>query len=143
MANSDNPATGALFERTAQAYFKSQNIELERPFSITIGAASISKRHKYDLGSNNPPILVECKAHTWTAGGNAPSAKMSVWNEAMYYFHIAPPRFRCVLFVIKNVNHGRSLAQYYIDRYEYLIPTGVEILEYDPTSCQAIRVHPQ
>jgi hypothetical protein len=91
----------------------------------------MKKPHKFDLGSEVPPVLVECKAHTWTEGGNSPSAKLSVWNEAMYYFVAAPTHFRKILFVLKSVRGNQTLAQYYIGRYEHLISAGVEIWEFD------------
>lgn len=45
----------------------------------------IKKKHSFDLGCKDKKI-VECKSHKWTSGGNIPSAKLNVWNEAMYYF---------------------------------------------------------
>ena len=33
-----------------------------------------------------------------------PSAKMTVWNEAMYYFHIAPKQYRKIMFRAYPVN---------------------------------------
>jgi hypothetical protein len=78
------------------------------------------------------PILVECKAHTWTAGGNTPSAKLSGWNEAMYYFLAAPPKYRKVLFVLKSLSNNMSLGEHYIRRFEHLIPEGEAIWEFDP-----------
>ena len=70
------------------------------------------------------PVLVECKSHTWTQSGKVPSAKMTVWNEAMYLFLLAPKRFRKVLFVLRDFNEGRgeSLAEYYVRNYSHLIP---------------------
>jgi hypothetical protein len=60
-----------------------------------------------------------------------PSAKMTVWNEAMYYFHLAPNIYRKILFVLKHSRRDISLASYYLKTYGHLIPTGVEVWEYD------------
>jgi hypothetical protein len=51
----------------------------------------------------------------------------------MYYFHLAPPRFRKVLFVLRDFseNRGETLAAYYARNYRHLVPSDVEILEYD------------
>lgn len=104
---------------------------MTRNFAVPVGVDSQKKDHKFDLGSAHPPILVECKSHTWTQGGNMPSAKMTVWNEAMYYFHIAPPHYRKVFFVLKHSRRDVSLATYYLRKYSHLIPAKVEIWEYD------------
>ena len=85
----------------------------------------------FDLGSENSKVVVECKCHTWTSGNNAPSAKMSTWNEAMYYFQICPPGYRKIFFVLRSVKDGQTLSEYYIRRHKELIPDDVEIWEYD------------
>jgi hypothetical protein len=57
---------------------------------------------------------------------------MTVWNEAMYYFHVAPLDYRKVLCVLKHERAGQSLAAYYIHAHGHLIPGGVEIWEFAP-----------
>jgi len=112
-------------------------MDLSPDLSIPIAVKGrTSKLRKFDLGSHQQKILVECKNHNWTAGGNIPSAKMSVWNEAMYYFHAAPPDYKKLLFVPlrRRPRTGQSLAEYYIATYKHLIPRGVEIWEYDEVS---------
>lgn len=65
-----------------------------------------------------------------------PSAKVTVWNESMYYFHIAPQRYRKVLFVLRDTHTKRneSLAEYYVRTCSHLIPNGVSIMEFDEGS---------
>ena len=91
----------------------------------------ILKKHKFDLGSDS--VLVECKSHKWTSGNNVPSAKLTVWNEAMFYFACSPDSFRKIFFVLKDTRQkdNETLAQYYIRMYSHLIPNKVEIWEYD------------
>lgn len=60
-----------------------------------------------------------------------PSAKMTVWNEAMYYFHVAPKDYRKIMFVLKHNRREVSLASYYLKTHGHLIPDGVEVWEYD------------
>jgi len=141
MVNSDNPRMGSEFEKNAMDYYKSKNIELTRNYSIPIGFSNIKKDHKYDLGSDNPPILIECKHHSWTEGGNSPSAKLSVWNEAMFYFIAAPKEYKKILFVLKTVRKNESLAQHYVKRYGHLIPPGVELWEYSIENRSAEKVN--
>ena len=133
LGSTSNSQVGRDFESEAQEYFrKEEGVLLQRDYSVLIGVSS-KRTRQFDLGSDNPPMLVECKSHKWTAGGNVPSAKMTVWNEAMYYFSLAPRGFRKVLFVLRDFSKERetSLAEYYMKSYGHLIPDDVEILEYD------------
>ncbi len=101
-----------------------------RNFPVLVGVSSQKKSHRFDLGAEDPATLVECKSHTWTQGGNMPSAKLTVWNEAMYYFHVAPPQYRKIFFVLKHLRRNTSLATYYLTNYRHLIPDAVEFWEY-------------
>ena len=70
-----------------------------------------------------------CLLSTWTGGGNAPSAKLSVWNEAMLYFMVAPPHYRKILVALDDRRGLELLAAHYVKRFAHLVPTGVEIWE--------------
>jgi len=131
--SSSNTQVGNDFESLASRYFSQQGIHLNKNYKIRIGIGDTKKEHAFDLGSSDPKMIVECKSHKWTSGKNTPSAKMTVWNEAMYYFAIAPEEYRKVLFVLRDYNKAKreTLAEYYIRTYEHLIPKGVEIWEYD------------
>jgi hypothetical protein len=132
-----NAHAGREFEANAREYFlREEGLDLQGGVSVEIGVGTLKKSHGYDLGSESPPVLVECKSHNWTETGNMPSAKVTVWNEAMYFFHLAPARFRKVLFVLRAQHPSKkeTLAEYYIRLYSHLIPQGVAVLEYDPSS---------
>jgi hypothetical protein len=130
-----NAGVGRLFEEIARAFFLSrEGINLVPNFPVEVGVSRQKKRHRFDLGSAAPPVLVECKSHTWTSTGNMPSAKMTVWNEAMYYFHVAPPEFRKILFVLKHERRGLSLASYYLNTHGHLVPDDVEVWEFDTST---------
>jgi hypothetical protein len=77
-------------------------------------------------------------------GGNAPSAKMAVWNEAMYYFSLVPDDYRKMLFVLLSRfdPEGETLLEYYIRRFSHLISRGVEIWEYDQATNTAKQMYP-
>ena len=81
------------------------------------------------MGCSEPPTVVECKCHTWTTGGNAPSAKLSVWNEAMFYFMLTPAQYRKILAVLRHARGHESIAQHYLKRFGHLVPPGVELWE--------------
>ena len=123
-----NSHVGAEFELTAQRYFDSQGVKLAQNHSVPIGIGSVKKPHKFDLGSSNPAIIVECKSQRWTTGDNVPSAKMSVWNEVMFYFAVASNSYRKIMFVLRDysVKRNESLLDYYIHTDIHLIPSGVE-----------------
>ena len=141
LGSTSNSQVGQDFEIAAQDYFRKKGISLQRGHSVQIGV-SRRKNRKFDLGSDDPPVLVECKSHTWTSSGNVPSAKITVWNEAMYLFLLAPMRFQKVLFVLRDFNEGRSesLAEYYVRNYSHLIPDNVEIWEYDAFDSSIVNV---
>lgn len=128
-----NAQAGRDFELAAQRLFESIGLSLDRNVKIPIGIESVLKDHAFDLGSSYNKIIVECKSHRWTAGDNVPSAKLTVWNEAMYYFVAAPRDYRKIMFVLRDYSSKRNetLAEYYIRTYNHLIPSDVELWEYD------------
>lgn len=102
------------------------------------------KNHRFDLGTPSyveEKIIIECKSHRWTSGDNVPSAKLTVWNEAMYYFHLAPLGYRKIFFILRDYSNKRNetLGDYYIRTYGHLIPKDVEIMEYDEVN-KLVRV---
>lgn len=141
MANADNPRTGAEFELLVQAFFASQGLSLVPKLEIPVGIGATKKVHRFDLGSETPPVLVECKCHVWTETGNAPSAKLTVWNEAMLYFACAPEKYRKIMVVQRSLRGVESLAEHYLKRYRHLVPSQVELWEFDPATKQGRLLH--
>ncbi len=138
-----NAHVGREFEQEALRYFREhEGLVLSASVTVPIGIAGNLKAHRFDLGADDPPVLVECKSHTWTETGNMPSAKVTVWNEAMYYFLLAPPRYRKILFVLEARHQAQreSLAEYYVRTNGHLIPPGVSIMEYNPVAGTARAV---
>ncbi len=137
-----NAHVGKEFEITAEKVFATKGIVVSKNFEVEVGVSNKKKPHMFDLGADNPPVLVECKSHRWTSGDNVPSAKLTVWNEAMYYFACSPNNYRKILFVLhdKRVRNGETLAQYYVRTYAHLIPEDVEIWEYNEDRDEAETV---
>lgn len=108
-----NTQAGNDFESETKAYFASRGIVLEEHVALDIGIEGKVKRHKFDLGSTDPGVVVECKSHTWTETDSVPVAKMATWTEAMYYFYASPNGYRNVFFVLKDFSekHRETLAQ--------------------------------
>ena len=136
-----NTQVGRDFEVNAQTFFAMQGLYLTPNIMIEIGING-RKAHNFDLGDYNDKILVECKAHTWTEGGNVPSAKMTTWNQAMFFFHATPLGYRKILFVLRDFSQKRNetLGQYYIRTNPHLIPMDVEVWEFDETKRTAERI---
>ena len=134
IGSTSNAHVGNDFELEAQSFFRKRKLELGRNFKVPIGVGDSTKEHAFDLGCETQKILVECKSHKWTApNDNVPSAKLTAWNEAMYYFLASPPGYRKIMFVLKHYSEKRdeTLAEYYVRTYSHLIPADVELWEFD------------
>jgi len=109
--------------------------------AVQIGINGL-KYHNFDLGNEPEKVLVECKAHTWTEGGNVPSAKLTVWNEAMFFFHAAPSCYRKIFFILRDFSEKRkiTLGEYYIRTNPHFIPKDVEVWEFNDKQGTAIRI---
>jgi hypothetical protein len=136
-----NTKVGRDFEIDAQAFFTQQGMHLTSNVIVKIGING-QKSHSFDLGDEQKKIIVECKAHTWTESGNVPSAKMTTWNQAMFFFHVAPSDYRKIFFVLRDFSQKRkeTLAEYYIRTNSHLIPIGVEVWEYDEKEKTAKKI---
>src|SRR2546421_7752326 len=109
MANKDNPRRGAEFEARVQAFFRRRRLPLQLNFSIPVGFDGKRAPYRFDLGSRQPPVLVECKRHTWTRPEwNVPAAKLAVWMQACHYFQGAPRRYRLIFAALPDVRPGQS-----------------------------------
>jgi hypothetical protein len=134
-----NAHAGRDFEEAARLYFATTGIHLTRNFSLPVGFTK-KKNHKFDLGSEHPPILVECKSQTWTVGNNEPSAKIRAMNEVMLLFSVCPVRYRRILFILKHLRNEVSLGTHYIRRYGHLIGPQIEVWEFDLAASVAERL---
>jgi len=142
VGSKSNAHVGKKFELSAQRFFQSRGLNLKLNVKIEVGVSNIKKPHAFDLGSKD--IIVECKSHKWTSGSNVPSAKLTAWNEAMYYFVTAPEHYRKIMFVLRDYSTKRekTLAEYYIRTYKHLIPSSVEIWEYNESTNNAVQLYP-
>jgi hypothetical protein len=138
-----NAHVGRDFEAAAKSILAAAGIAVEENHPVQVGVGDRKKLHSFDLGSDDPPVIVECKSHRWTSGDNVPSAKVTVWNEAMYYFHCAPRHYRKVFFVLRDMRkrNGETLASYYLRTYGHLVPDDVEIWELDQDTGECEIVH--
>jgi hypothetical protein len=130
---SSNTEVGNSFQNLALKALNSHGLELSRSFSIEIGISQVKRPHLFDFGDHENKIIVECKSHKWTVGGNVPSAKITCWDQSMFYFSMVPKEYRKIFFILKDVCPRRreSLASYYRRTHGHMIPIGVEFWECD------------
>ena len=138
----NNAQVGREFELGVQDFLEKKGLQLSSNLAVEIGING-RKLHKFDLADENKKVIVECKSHKWTEGGNVPSAKMTAWNQAMFYFHASPKFYRKIFFVLKDFSQKRNetLGEYYIRTYHHLIPKDVEVWEFDEQMHTAKRIN--
>lgn len=138
-----NADVGREFEEKVTNFLKRhQDLELSPGMGIPIGINGV-KLHKFDFGDEMRKVVVECKAHKWTEGDNVPSAKMTTWDQAMFHFYATPKRYRKLFFAIKDFSNKRneSLVEYYLRSHSHLIPSDVEVWEFDESSNTAKKMN--
>ena len=141
----NNPEVGNAFELQVQQYLaQHMGLALGRRFRLDVGVFHVRPR-QFDLGSGDPPVLVECKSYRWTRSGNAPSAKLSQFVEAMYYFYLVRPGFRKMVFLARHHNEERdeTLAHYIVRTRRHLIPRDVEVWEFNEATGETVRLEIQ
>ena len=66
--SASNSHVGNAFEAAAREYFRQHGTTLQRNYQVPAGFSS-KKPRKFDLGSGDPPVLVECKSHQGSGQG--------------------------------------------------------------------------
>lgn len=138
-----NAKEGHKFECRAQkALLIKEGLSLQLRYEVLCGLnnGNSPRLHAFDLGSENPKIIVECKAHNWMSKDKYPSAKMSNWVEAMFYFYVIPSDYRKI-FIVKRSVHPRTketLLSCFLDKKAHMIPPDVELMELDNDSDELI-----
>ncbi|MGX7850938.1 hypothetical protein, partial [Pseudomonas aeruginosa] len=102
-----NSHVGSDFERLVRLFFERQGVMLKPRHEIMIGVDTVKKPKLFDLGCDEQKIIVECKSSRWTESGRSPSAKLSNWTAAMYYFTLAPADYRKVMFVLRDTHSSK------------------------------------
>jgi hypothetical protein len=128
-----NAHVGRDFENIALKIINENGFKVRLNHIVHVGYGSRTKPHKFDLGSDDPAVIIECKSQTWTSGDKVPSAKMKDWSEAMFYFAIAPKNYRKIFFIQKSMRRSNqeTLATYYLRTHYHLVPDDVEFWECD------------
>ena len=125
-----NTQAGKDFENIIDEFLRKNGIELERQKKLAIGINK-KKAHAFDLG--NDKILVECKSQLWTETLRSPSGKIKNWSDAMFSFYLVQGNYKKLFIVDKSVNGKKNitLLEYFIDKYFYLIPEDVMLVDFN------------
>jgi hypothetical protein len=88
-----------------------REFDLEVPFDL--GGI---RPHSFDLASRERDIIAECKAFSFTAAGNNPSAKITTLREAAMYLRSMKGDVTRVLMVKRDVHpkRGETLGRYFV-----------------------------
>ena len=129
--NSENPKVGRDFQQfVAQRLSDELNhlFTLEYPYGIGTPAHP----HKFDCVSEDRTIVVECKCYTWTVGGNIPSAKMAMLDEALFYMSFLPVDVTKIIALNKatSPDKAETFAEYFFRIKRHLM-RDVQIYEID------------
>ena len=107
---------------------------LGEPFETEVWFAigSPPKERRFDLASRSRSIVCECKAFTWTASGNVPSAKITTLREAAQYLLALPVDTAKVIVMNRSLrsSHLESLAEYFCRLNSHLLGP-IHVLEID------------
>ena len=85
-------------------------------------------RHKFDIVSIDREIVIECKSHTWTKGGNYPSAKVA--DALVAAEHLKGHSAKRKLLVFQDdTMRGKSLVETFMRRNREKLH-GIEVWVY-------------
>lgn len=132
MNNSDNPRTGAAFQRQVRDWFQ-QTYGMKFDLEKKIAIGKPAKEHKFDIVDEFGKIAIECKRYTWTETGNVPSAKIGITNEAAFYLSFLPDKYDKYIVMLYSYHPKRdeTLAEYYYRTNKHLLE-HIKVAEFNP-----------
>jgi hypothetical protein len=126
-----NVQRGRRFQEKAQGIMATL---LGEPFDTEVWFAigSPPKERRFDLASRSRSTVCECKAFTWTASGNVPSAKITTLREAAQYLLALSVDTTKVIVMNRSLrsSHPESLAEYFCRLNSHLLGS-IHVLEID------------
>lgn len=114
-----------------------REFELEVPIQIGGG-----KPHFFDLATKEHDVVVECKAFSFTASGNIPSAKITALREATIYLRFVPGNIKRIL-VVKHdprPKRGETLGLYFV-RLNANFLDQITVLEMPESGGDLVCIH--
>lgn len=120
--NRTNVSRGVAFSSEAKRVLsRDLGIELDEEVPLSIGDPP--KAHRFDLASRDGRVAVECKAYTWTASGNVPSAKITTTREALLYLQWLPAAWSKAIAMMRSTRskNPESLAEYFVRLNRHLL----------------------
>lgn len=97
-------------ERLQRIFHEPFDIEIDLPIGTP------PKLHPFDIVSRSRSVVCECKAYTWTASGNVPSAKITHLREALGYLNQLHGEVIRIL-AVQRATHERqreSLGEHFV-----------------------------
>ena len=130
MANQEHTKWGNEFRDQVKTVLDAElGTELQKEFRTK------PRGHRFDLGSRERGILVECKKHKWTEGNNVPEAKLNDWVVTILRLARAPEDYTIrILAVMRHERRttGETLGAYFLRTARGRdIPSDVEVREFD------------
>lgn len=119
-------------DKLEQLFQEPFDIEIEFPLGTP------PKLHPFDIVSRSRSVVCECKAYTWTSGGNVPSAKITHLREAVGYLNQLPGEVIRIL-AVQRATHVRqrdTLGEYFVRLNATMIG---EVVVVESDSASALR----
>ena len=129
----NNASSAVNLKEIAFEYFKkNEEIILDMDYELTLGTENKFK-HIFDLGSCDKSVLIKCKSDIWPNDEKTLAEKMSIWNETMFYFNLAPEKYRKIFFVLRDYSEKKrqTLLQYHISKNCKNVTKNIKIYEYN------------
>lgn len=114
-----------------------RDFDLEVPIAIGSG-----KPHFFDLATRERDVVAECKAFTFPASGNNPSAKITTLREAAMYLRAIHGNIVRLL-IVKQAPHpkrGETLGRYFV-RLNINHLERVSVLEMPESGGELVCIH--
>ena len=146
MSTNSNKPSGNDFSRSVGQYLNHNGFAVRREYEFEVGINSLVKKpHKFDWG--NDILLVECKAYNWLrVRSHYPGGLFATANEAVLYFMAVPKSYRKMLFLWeterRSENDPETFAEYYVRLFQHLIPTDIEVYEFNANNLTARHLWP-
>jgi hypothetical protein len=137
-----NTERGTAFQlRCRDALQQVLNRDLDLEARMEIGSG---KFHSFDLATRQRDVIAECKAFSFTATGNNPSAKITTLRETCNDIRAIPGDVERLLIVKRaphpNPKRGETLGRYFV-RLNMRHLEGITVLEMPEDGGELACIH--
>ena len=125
----ESTVQGDRFEQLVRGVLAKRGLRLARHHPVDVGVARQKREHKFDLGSDELRLLVECKGHEWPKQNGQLTTKFHAWKSDICFLQAAPDSYRKVFAVLHAERNGRTMLGVFLDRCGHLVTDDIEICE--------------